>query len=82
MQREEQMRASMMSGNSYRSTSKVFGVPSGTISKTMHSSEDGLTPETHPGGRREVLVEVTPKIVSDLSSLILDHPQATQQEMG
>ena len=82
MQREEQMRASMMSGNSYRSTSKVFGVPSGTISKTMQSSEDGLTSETHPGGRREVLVEVTPKIVSDLSSLILDHPQATQQEMG
>ena len=81
MLREEQMRASVMSGNSYRSTSKVFGVPSGTISKTMHSSEDGLTSETHPR-RREVLVEVTPKIVSDLSSLIPGHPQATQQEMG
>ena len=75
------MRASMMSGNGYRSTSKVFGVPSGTISKTMQSSEDGLASETH-SRRREVLVEVTPKIVSDLSSLILDHPQATQQEMG
>ena len=53
----------------------------GTISKIIHSSEDELTSETHSGGRREALAKVSPKIISDLSSCVLDHPQATQGDM-
>ena len=69
-----------MSGNNYRSISKIFGVLSGTTSRIMHSSEDELTSETHSSERGEVLVKVTPRIVSDLLSSKFDNPQVTQHD--
>ena len=69
-----------MSGNSCRRISKIFGVLSETTSRIMHSSEDELTLETHSNWKREVLVKVTPRIVSDLLSSKFDNPQVTQHD--
>ena len=47
----------------------------------MHSCGDKLTSETHSSEREEVLVKVTLRIVSDLSSPMFDNPQVTQHNI-
>ena len=81
VEKKEQIRASIINGSSYRNPSKIFGISLGSISKIMHSTAEELSPKTHSGGRRESIVKVTPKIVSDISAFVFAHPQATQREM-
>ena len=63
-----------MNGNSHRNVSKIFGVSLGSISKTMHSTAEELSSETHSGGRRESIGKVAPEIISDIPALAFAHP--------
>ena len=72
---------SVMSGSSYRTASKVFGVSLGTISSLIKKSQHELSSRTQAGGRRESTVKVTPNIVRALSEIVSRNPQYSLREM-
>ena len=72
---------SVMSGNTYRTASKIFNVSVGTISSLMRRSQEELDSKTQSGGKRKSRIIITPDIVQKLFNIVSKNPQHSLREM-